>query len=289
MIKLFDAHTHVQFAAFDPDRRAVIKRAHDLEVGLINVGTKKNTSEQAVALAEKYESGIYATVGLHPIHTDKSFHDVQEIGGSDGKGLNSRGEEFDYEYYKKLAKHPKVVAIGECGLDYYRLEAENEKRKTQIGKQEMAFKKQVELAKELNKPLMLHCRASKDTDDAYIDALEILKTNEAFEAGKLKAIFHFYAGPPAITKKLLEFGAYFTFGGVITFVRDYDATIDLIPLERIMLETDAPYVAPIPHRGKRNEPAYVVEVAKKMAELKGVDYDTICKVTTKTVKNVFKV
>ena len=116
---LIDAHTHVQFAAYNEDRESVIKRALAAGIWMVNVGTQLGTSKEAVALAEKYPEGIYATVGLHPIHTDKSFHDSQELGAD--QGFTSRGEVFDYDTYKNLAQHPKVVAIGECGLDYYRI------------------------------------------------------------------------------------------------------------------------------------------------------------------------
>src|SRR3989338_4740726 len=125
--RLFDVHTHIQFAAYKDDADAVIQRALDAGVWMINVGTQRDTSRVAVEMAEKYPEGVYATVGLHPVHTDKSYHDPKELGVSDMEqatsdmGFTSRGEEFDYEYYKKLAEHPKVVGIGESGLDYYRI------------------------------------------------------------------------------------------------------------------------------------------------------------------------
>jgi TatD DNase family protein len=292
-MKLFDAHTHTQFSAFKDDWRAVIARALEAEVGVINVGTQKDTSRRAVEIADEFPENVYAVIGLHPVHTDKSYHDEDELGGN--STFTSRGEEFDYEYYKKLGQHPKVVAIGECGLDYYRatpLRQDSGGQASNMGNeiwkinQEKAFRAQIELATELKKPLMIHCRASKGTDDAYEDALEQLSISNF----QFPMIFHFFAGSPNITKKILELpNTYFTFGGVITFVRDYDKMIDLIPLDRIMLETDAPYVTPIPYRGKRNEPAYVVEVAKKMAELKGVSFETLTDQTTKTARKIFKI
>ncbi|MEK7532445.1 MAG: TatD family hydrolase, partial [Patescibacteria group bacterium] len=141
--QLFDVHTHTQFAAFGEDQDAVIRRALDVGVWMVNVGTQKDTSRAAVATAARYPEGVYAAVGLHPIHTAQSYHDAQELGDTaDAKGFTSRGEEFDYGYYKKLAEDPKVVAIGECGLDYYRLE-ENTKEK-----QRAAFERQIVLAHE---------------------------------------------------------------------------------------------------------------------------------------------
>ena len=187
----------------------------------------------------------------------------------------SRGEEFDYEFYKKLAGHPKAVAIGECGLDYYRLTSDTKEA------QEKAFLQHIELAEEVKKPLMIHCR------NAFADLIRILKT----QSRKLKAdypgVIHFFSGTTDDAKELLSLGFLFSFGGVITFTRDYDEVVRFIPLERIVLETDAPYVAPLPYRGKRNEPAYVIEVAKKIAELKDLSFEEITGETTKNARNIF--
>ena len=128
-MKLFDAHTHVQFAAFEKDYKEVIQRALESRVGLINVGTQKDTSRRAVELANEYPAEVYAAVGLHPTHTEQSYHDSKELGGGESaKAFTSRGEEFDYEFYKKLALDKKVVAIGECGLDYFRLSEESKEK-----------------------------------------------------------------------------------------------------------------------------------------------------------------
>ncbi|MBI2122068.1 MAG: TatD family hydrolase [Candidatus Sungbacteria bacterium] len=283
-LKLFDVHTHTQFAAFKDEIDVVIKRALDAGIWLVNVGTQRDTSAKAVEIANKYSEGVYATVGLHPIHTEKSFHDEKELGAlvfSNSRelenknlpGFLSRAEEFDYEYYKKLAEDPKVVAIGECGLDYYR--TKNLELRT---KQFDTFKKQIELAVELKKPLMIHCR------NAFEDLIDILQTTNY----KLKSgIIHFFSGTVEDARKLLDLGFSFSFGGVITFTRDYDEVVKYMPLERILLETDAPYVAPVPYRGKRNEPLYVVEVAKKIAELKAVAPGDIERITTENALKIF--
>ncbi len=270
--KLIDAHTHIQFAAYKEDRDEVIKRSLEAGIWLVNVGTQKDTSAEAVALAEKYSEGVYATVGLHPIHTDKSFHDAQELGA--GQSFTSRGEVFDYDVYKKLAQHPKVVAIGECGLDYYRLEADSKH------KQEEAFIKQIEFAHEVKKPLMIHCRS------AFPDLISLLKAN-SYKLQVILGIVHFFSGTIDEAKELLDMGFYFTFGGVVTFVRDYDEIIKTVPVNRILLETDAPYVTPAPHRGRRNEPAYVVEVAKKIGEIKGIDLEEVSHHTVENTRSVF--
>ena len=303
-VKFFDAHTHTQFAAYDEDREFVIERALAVGVEMINVGTQKDTSLKAVELASKYENGVYAAVGLHPIHTEKSFHDEKELGlpaqaGGDGaaKEFTSRGEEFDYDYYKNLALNEKVVAIGECGLDYYRLtEATKEKQKEN-------FLKQIELAKEVKKPLMIHCR------NAFADLIKILAPNAY---GLAPSIVHFFSGSKDDARELLDLGFSFTFGGVITFARpariatparnavstagwqsvaggDYDEVIKFIPADRILSETDAPYVAPAPYRGKRNEPAYVIEVVKKLAEIKGIEFEKAREQILENAKRIFKI
>lgn len=186
----------------------------------------------------------------------------------------SRGEEFDYEYYKSLASYPKVVAIGECGLDYYRLGPETRE------KQKSTFLRQIELAHEVEKPLMIHCR------QAFGDLIGILQATTY----KLQpSIVHFFSGTKDDARKLLDMGFSFSFGGVITFARDYDEAVKYIPLDRILLETDAPYVAPVPYRGKRNEPAYVVEVAKKLAKLKIISLEEAADKTTARAREIFKI
>lgn len=286
---LFDCHTHINLAAFADDHQDVISRALKAGIGLVNVGTQKDTSRWAVELAQMYPNNpVYATVGLHPTHTSKSYHDEQELGGGQAaKAFTSRGEVFDYEYYLSLAKDSKVVAIGECGLDYYRMEELKDDAAASAEykqKQVLALKEQVRLAKEVKKALMLHCRPTKGSDDAYEDLLVLLQKSHTEDVPK---ILHFYVGSLEVTKKFLEAGYYFEFGGVITFTKDYDEVIRHIPLERILLETDAPYVAPAPHRGKRNEPAYIIEVAKKFAEIKNVTPEEVATQTTKTAKKIF--
>ena len=210
-------------------------------------------------MAEKYSEGVYATIGLHPIHTSKSYHDEEEL-GKGGKEFTSRGENFDYEFYKKLAASPRVVAIGECGLDYFR-DANK--------KQEEIFSKQIELANEVGKPLMLHVRNGKNVS-AYRLAAGILK-----EKAKVVFDFHFFAGNLEEARLLLDLGATFSFTGVITFARDYDEVIIKAPMDMIMAETDAPFVAPLPYRGKRNESIYVIEVVKKIAQIRGEDLNKV--------------
>lgn len=274
----FDAHAHVQFSAYDADRDAVIRRALDRGVRMVNVGTQRDTSAAAIALTEQYE-GVYAAIGLHPVHASKSYHDAQELGGGEAaKSFTSRGEVFEPANYRELARHPKVVAIGECGLDYFRFN-ETESREVQIQKQKDAFLAQIALAREVGKPLMIHCR------NAFADLVQLLKAG----AHNLKpGIIHFFTGTMDDAKALLALGFSFTFGGVVTFARDYDEVIKLIPLDRLLSETDAPYVAPAPYRGKRNEPAYVTEVVKKLAEIKNVPEEKMAEQIFANAKRIFQ-
>ena len=298
-LKYIDCHTHAQFAAYKDDREEVIRRAIVQGVAMINVGTQRDTSKEAVDLARKYEN-VWVCVGLHPIHTEKSFHDEQELGASPstGSGFTSRGEDFDYEYYKKLALDDRVVAIGECGLDYYHV-SQNIEHAAEIQKnqkkQKETFIKQIELAFDVKKPLMIHCRGSASSpSDVFADLIEILEENRN-KLNDKPGIVHFFSGTTDHAEKLLDLGFYFTFGGVITFppkagqrTGAYDEVIKMIPMERILSETDAPYVTPEPYRGKRNEPAYVIYVVRKLAELKGVSEEDMAVRILANAKEVFR-
>lgn len=269
---MIDAHCHIQFPAYDSDRDAVIARARGIGVKVIAVGTQLQTSRDAVSLAKEYPGEVWATAGFHPGHVAADWYFDRK------EQRTAEQEQFDPKAFRALAHAPEVVAIGECGLDYYRSKTEEVR-----SKQEEVFHEQAEIAREMKKPLMLHCRPSKGTDDAYGDLLVLLKSYVL-----LPRILHFYVGSPVVTRTLLNAGFYFTFGGVITFSRDYDDGIRLIPLDRILLETDAPYAAPEPYRGKRNEPGYVVHVAEQLAQLKGTDAAHVVARTTETAHTLFK-
>ncbi len=278
-----DIHAHLNFEAFKDDREQTIRRALDSNTWLINVGTQHETSKAAVDIAECHDKGVYAIIGLHPVHTSKSYHDEKEL-GEGGKEFTSRGEDFDFEYYKKLASHPKVVAIGEVGLDFYHLDDES------VQKQKDAFIKSIELANEVGKPLMLHLRNGQTVDgvpgrSAYREAIELLK-----QYSKVKGNAHFFAGTWEEAQLFFDMGYTISFTGAITYppkvgMPDYAEVIKKAPLDMIMTETDCPYVAPVPHRGKRNEPLYVQEVVKKIAEIRGEDF---IKVREALVQNAIK-
>lgn len=267
-----DTHAHVNINAFKDDYEAVLARCEEEGVAVINVGTQQDTSRRAVEIAEENDN-CFAIVGLHPVHTSASYHDESEL-GENMKGFTSRGEEFDVALYRELAKSKKVVAIGECGLDYYRLEKD-----TRV-LQEKAFISQIELANELGLPLMIHTRDAKGNSasvkadagvgNVYDDTYEILKAHT-----KVPGNIHFYAGTYEQAKKFIDIGFSVSFTGVITFAKDYEEVVRNVPLDMMHAETDCPYVAPVPYRGQRCEPQMVIEVYKKIAEIRGEDEEKV--------------
>lgn len=256
---IIDSHCHPQFPQYDNDRDEIIKCTLDGGVRMICVGTDLEMSKKAIELARKYE-GIWATVGLHP--------------------NDSPSEGFDEGVYEDLLKKDKVVAMGEIGLDYYRTEGLEDQKL-----QRERFVKQLELADKLSKPPILHCRDSRagSTGRAYPQMADILKNGYAKNGG----VVHSYTGNLEEAKQFLNLGLHLGFNGIITFARQYDEIIKYVPLDRILLETDAPYLTPEPYRGKRNEPLYVVEVAKKIAELKKIPIEEIARQTAENTTKLF--
>lgn len=283
--KYIDTHAHVNINAFKDDAEAVISKCKEEGVLMINVGTQTDTSQRAVELAEQYNN-CYAIIGLHPVHTSASYHDESEL-GENMKAFTSRGEEFDVNYYRELAKNPKVVAIGECGLDYYRLEKDTR------AVQEKAFIEQIELANELGLPLMIHTRDAKGNSasakseagvgNVYDDTYEILKAH-----ARVPGNVHFYAGNYEQAKKFFDIGFSVSFTGVITFAKDYEEVVRSAPLDMIHGETDCPYVAPVPYRGQRCEPWMVKEVYKKIALIRGEDEEVIRAQLVENAKGLYK-
>lgn len=247
-LEYFDIHSHLYFPDYDKDREHEIEKIKKAKIGTIVIGTDIKSSRECVALAKEHEN-IFACVGQHP-------GDLKE------------NSVFD-EKLRNLAQDKNVVAIGECGLDYFRLKSDDFELKMI---QKTVFEYHVDLALDLDKPLMLHIRSSKGTQDAYLDALQILEHHYNTSGGKLKGNAHFFAGDKDVLERLLKIGFTVSFTGVITFTRDYDEIINAVPLENLLVETDAPFVAPTPHRGKRNSPLYVPIVAKKIAEIRGEEF-----------------
>jgi TatD DNase family protein len=240
-LKYFDIHSHLNFPDYDQDREEVTKRMDEHGVGTITIGTSLETSRSGIELAEKHEN-IFAGIGIHPIDDENSI--------------------FNEKEFEELVKHPKVVTIGECGMDYGKSGqiSDDEKRK-----QQELFERQIEFAAKWNKPIMIHARNSNH------DILDILEIKKKEFGDSLAGNAHFFSGSIEEAKRYFDLDFSISFTGVITFAREYKEVIRYAPIENIMSETDAPFVSPIPYRGKRNEPTHIVEVVKKIAEIKGLN------------------
>ncbi|MBI3638262.1 TatD family hydrolase [Candidatus Wolfebacteria bacterium] len=272
-----DTHAHLNFAAFQNDRYRVLEKCLDENIWVINVGSQAETSQIAVEMAEKYKGGVFAAVGFHPVHAEKNeknnFSDAGEIKKKKESG-------FNYEKFKEMARKKSVVAIGETGLDYYRIKKEDLAGKNL---QREIFTKHIELARELEKPLIVHCR------DAHDDVLEILNSKSSILNSKNKGVLHCFSGNLKQAEKYRSLGFKIGFTGIITFSRNYDDVVKNTPLKDILIETDCPYLTPEPYRGKRNEPIYVIEVAKKIAEIKDISYEEVIGRTTENAKELFRI
>jgi TatD DNase family protein len=275
---LIDTHAHLNFNAYREDADEVIKRSLDNDIWMINVGSQYETSRKAVAMAEKYPAGVYAAVGLHPIHLTEGIFKVKL--DEEESAFQTKNEDFNREKYKELAESEKVVAIGEIGLDYYY----RPKTKTKLNqfkeRQKEIFLEQLALAEELNLPVIFHCRS------AHQDLIEILEGRKK-AAGRLRGVIHCFTGDWQQAEKYLAMGFYLGFNGII-FKLNLAEVIEKTPLERILIETDCPYLTPPPMAG-RNEPLYVKYVAEKIAEIKKLRYEEISVVTTENAKKLFKI
>ncbi len=246
--KYIDAHCHIQFEQYEPDRDALIANMREQEVAGIVVGVDGASSAGAVMLAEQHDH-LYASVGQHPNHD----------------------EPFDEAALRGLLENPRVVAVGECGFDYYRPAEVTEEVKE---KQKDLFIKHVTLAAEFDKPLIIHARPSKGTQDAYQDLIEILR-EEKQSSPNLRGDIHFFVGGTEEADALVELGFTVSFTAVVTFARDYDEVITHVPLEAILAETDSPYVAPASRRGQRNDPLSVIDVVEKIAGIRHQDAEAV--------------
>jgi TatD DNase family protein len=263
---MIDSHCHLNFHAFDQDYDEVIKRAKEAGVEIIiNTGTSLESSQKAVELAQQYED-LYAIVGIHPHHSDKV-----------AKGWD---KEID-----RLAKMPKVVAIGEVGMDFFSYKSNGI---ADPKKQAEVFRRQIEISIENKLPLQIHGR------HAGKEILKILKNYED-DLLRIPGMFHCFAGNFDYLEKVLAMGFYCGFDGNITYKGlapgEDTALPDLVkktPLERLIVETDAPFLTPVPHRGSRNEPGYVIIVGNSIAEIKNISFAAVEKATTENCKTVFK-
>jgi TatD DNase family protein len=256
---LIDTHFHLDFEQFDPDRAEVVERA--LETGvteMITIGTTLETSARAVKLAEIFPS-VWATVGIHPNEATQWGQDAKTA-------------------LREWARHPKVVAIGEIGLDYYWKRVPNEV-------QQRAFDEQLTLAAELGLPVIVHDR------DAHDDVLQTIRRWVTTLTGEARrGVLHFFSGDLAMAQEALALGFYLGVDGPVTFknAQELHTLVGALPLERLLIETDAPFLAPHPHRGQRNEPAYVRRVAERVAELHDVPFDEVAAQTTANARRLFR-
>ncbi len=258
-MNIIDTHSHFNLHQFKDDLPESIARMAEAGVGTICVGIDLPTSDHAMRLAQEHES-IWACVGQHPTE----WHIP-----------------FDENEFRKLIGEPRVVAIGECGIDFYR-----EKDRGGVVEQRALFRKQITLAKEANLPLMLHIRPSEGTMDAYEEGLAILREyKESWP--EMRGTAHFFVGTTEIAKAFLDLGFYISFSGVITFVKEYEVLVGFVPLDRILPETDAPFATPTPYRGTRNQPEYVLEVIKKIAEIKKLPFNQVQEQLLKNTKELF--
>ena len=251
---LFETHAHLNDPAFDEDRAELLDTFRDARVGLVlNAGCSLESSKDCIALAERYP-WIYASVGTHPDSADEVSEEVLEA-------------------YRQMCRHEKVKAIGEIGLDYY---YETIPRDVQ----QRAFRMQMRLAQELDMPVIVHER------NAHDDGMTIVK-----EFPKVKGVFHCYSGSAEMARQLVNMGWYIGFTGVLTFknARKAVETAQRIPLERIVLETDCPFMAPEPYRGKRNHPGYLMQMALKLAQIREMDVEDVIRVTTENAKRLYRI
>ena len=251
---LFDTHAHMNDPAYDEDREAVLLGLEAKGVSrMMNIGCCLESSRDCVAMAEKYDF-VYATVGTHPDSADEVSEEVLDA-------------------YRKMAQHPKVMAIGEIGLDYY---YETIPREIQ----QQAFRMQMELAKELKLPVVVHER------NAHDDGMRIVK-----EFKDVTGVFHCYSGSAEMARQLVDMGWYIGFTGVLTFknARKAVETAQRIPLDRIVLETDCPFMAPEPFRGKRNDPGYLYRMAERLAEIRDISVEEVHRITTENAHRLYRI
>jgi len=273
---IIDTHSHLNFKAYKNDLDEVMKRTLQEDVWMINVGTKYETSKQAIELAEKYNEGVYAAIGMHPIYASAEFQKIK-TDPEEGDFL-IKEENFEKEKYLELAQSKKVVAIGEIGLDHYYKPKTNTKLEQFKNKQKKIFLQQLDLSEELNLPVIIHCRM------AHQDLINILK-----QKNQIKGVIHCFTGTLEEAQEYIKLGFYIGINGII-FKFNIDEVIKNIPIENILVETDCPYLTP-PAEGKntRNEPIFIKHVIQKIADLRKISFDEVADKTTENAKKLFRI
>ena len=277
----FDTHAHLNFANFVRDREDIIQKCLKKNIWLVNVGTNFFTSKKAIEIAQKYEKGVYSAIGLHPMNLAttliKQKIDINEIGEKHGSPFETN---FDYGGYRKIAKNKKVVAIGEIGLDYYWRPKTKKRLENFKNNQKELFLEEMRLAKELDLPMIIHCRM------AHEDLIVILKEQALFYDSNFKGVIHSFTGTWEQAKEYMALGFFIGFNCII-FKLDLEKVIKKIPLNKILLETDCPYLSPPGYRKDKNDPFGVKFVAKEIAHIKKLSFKEIADQTTNNAKKLF--
>lgn len=272
-----DTHAHINFNIYKDDADEVIRRSLSSDTWMIIVGTDYKTSKRALMLANKFELGVYAAIGLHPTHLEEYRDDNEVI----------EADEFNFDVYEKLAKFEKVVAIGEIGLDYYHIDigvnAEMVKKK-----QKDVLYQQLKLARLVDKPAIIHCRQAHDD---MIGLIEKFKKENAELIPKERpwAVMHCFSGTEDLAWKYFSLGLMISFTGLITFSKQWDALIRKMPSSKFLLETDSPFMTPEPFRGKRNEPVNVKKVAERIAMIRNSSLERVAEVSAVNARDFFKI
>ncbi len=247
---LIDTHAHLNFNDFRSDFDEVIKRSLAEDVWIINVGSNYETSKKAVEIAERYEKGIYAAIGLHPIHV--------------------KDENFNASKYRSLCQSDKIVAIGEIGLDYFKDYGLFKEKQKEV------FLQQLNLAKELNLPVIFHCRK------AHNDLLEILRENQT------SGVIHCFTGTWKQAKEYLDMRFYLGINGIM-YKFDLKEVIKKTPLDKILIETDCPYLTPLQAGVERNEPVFIKYIVQDIAKIKDIDFQKVAQTTSQNARNLFRI
>ena len=275
-----DTHCHLNFHDFKDDADEIIRKNLVQKIWMILVGTDTQTSRRAIELANKYENGVFATVGLHPLHLKSER--IQ----SDDYSFTPRYEQYSRDTYERLSNFEKVVAIGEIGLDYFHFKP-NDDIQPLKDQQSHAFTSQIILARQINLPAIIHCRAAHTEMIAEIKKLRSEHKN-LFRTNSPWGVVHCFTGTEDQAWEYFKLGLLISFTGIITFTDEWDDLLKKIPSDKFLIETDAPYLSPAPFRGKRNEPEMIKYTANKIALLKNLTLTRVAEITSFNAKKLFK-
>ena len=278
---LIDTHSHINFNFFKDDGDEIIQDSINEDTWMVIVGADYRTSKRALDYSNKYERGVYTAVGLHPMHL------FEFRAATDDYDFHTRGEAFNYGVYEKLASFPKVVAIGEIGLDYYHMDIGYDAQEIKAT-QKKTFLEQLLLARRLDLPVIVHCRQAHD--DMLAALKEFRKEHrDLIPDDRPWGVMHCFSGDEDLAWQYFNLGFIVSFTGIITFSRQWDDLIRKIPNDKFMVETDCPFLTPEPYRGKRNLPVYVKYVARRIAEIKNLEEGRIADITSQTARNFFRI